>query len=191
MAGVFTELQKQKLIHMFELLDVDGNGVLEYEDFRMVVDTMAAERGWNSANRRYRSLVASNRRLWKMISRPIDIDDDGSITLIEWLAFHIRAFVSSPQHENFKPEFSSALSATAKFFCDMLDSDGDGKVSLEDYILFCGAYNVGPDEARQAFALFDRDGSGDITQEEVEAMVKEFYLSEDPESLGNRFFGSL
>lgn len=191
MAGVFTELQKQKLIHMFELLDVDGNGVLEYDDFRMVVDTMAEERGWNSANRRYRALVASNRRLWKMISRPIDIDDDGSITLMEWLAFHIRAFVSNPEHENFQPEFSGALSATARFFCDMLDSDGDGKVSLDDYILFCGAYNVEPDEARQAFALFDRDGSGDITQEEVEAMVKEFYLSEDPNALGNRFFGSL
>ena len=49
----FTELQKNKLIHMFELLDVDGNGLLEYDDFRMVVDVMADERGVDRSSRRY------------------------------------------------------------------------------------------------------------------------------------------
>ena len=56
----FTELQKNKLMHMFELLDVDGNGVLEYDDFRMVVDVMAEERGLDKSSRRYLGLVASN-----------------------------------------------------------------------------------------------------------------------------------
>jgi Ca2+-binding EF-hand superfamily protein len=73
----------------------------------------------------------------------------------------------------------------------MLDSDGDGKVSLEDYILFCGAYNVSEAQARMSFGLFDRDDSGDITQQEVEEMVKEFYLSDDPKAPGNLFFGNL
>ena len=59
----FTELQKNKLMHMFELLDVDGNGVLEYDDFRMVVDVMAEERGLDKSSRRYLGLVASNKRL--------------------------------------------------------------------------------------------------------------------------------
>lgn len=187
----FTELQKQKLMHMFELLDVDGNGVLEYADFRMVVDTMAEERGWESNNRRYIALVASNKRLWKMIARYIDFDESGSITLMEWLAFHIKAFIGDPLNQGFDPQFSSALNATAAFFCDMLDSDGDGKVTLEDYILFCGAYNVSEVKARMSFQLFDRDGSGDISQSEVEQMVKEFYLSDDPMAPGNLFFGNL
>jgi Ca2+-binding EF-hand superfamily protein len=191
MAVVFTELQKQKLMHMFELLDVDGNGVLEYEDFRMVVDTMAEERGWERSHRRYLALVAANRRLWKMISRDMDVDGDGAITLMEWLAFHIRAFLTDPANQGFDPRFSAALKATSGFFCDMLDSDGDGKVSLEDYILFCGAYNVSEAQARMSFGLFDRDDSGDITQQEVEEMVKEFYLSDDPKAPGNLFFGNL
>lgn len=191
MAAEFTELQKQKLIHMFELLDVDGNGVLEYDDFRMVVDTMAEERGWEQTNRRYLALVASNKRLWKMFSRDIDIDSSGSITLMEWLAFHIKAFLQDPLKEGFEPKFSAALRATATFFCDMLDSDGDGKVCIDDYIDFCAAYNVNEVKARYSFALFDRDGSGDITTQEVEEMVKEFYLSDDPAAPGNLFFGSL
>jgi Ca2+-binding EF-hand superfamily protein len=191
MAAVFTELQKQKLMHMFELLDVDGNGVLEYDDFRMVVDTMAEERGWERNNRRYISLVASNKRLWTMISRNIDIDSDGSITLMEWLAFHIKAFIEDPMTKGFDPKFSAALRGTATFFCDMLDSDGDGKVCIDDYIAFCAAYNVSEAKARLSFGLFDRDGSGDITVQEVEEMVKEFYLSDDPMAPGNLFFGNL
>ena len=96
MPAQFTQLQKDKLIHMFELLDVDGNGFLEYEDFRMVVDTMAEERGVDKSSRRYLSLVAANKRLWKMFSRHLDVDSNGSISLAEWLAFHIKAFLSDP-----------------------------------------------------------------------------------------------
>ena len=191
MTAQFTELQKEKLLHMFALLDVDGNGVLEYDDFRMVVDTMAEERGLEKSSRRYMGLVAANKRLWKMFSRHLDIDSDGSISLAEWLAFHIRAFLSAPEEEGLLPEFSSALNATAKFFLDLLDSDGDGVVTVEDYILFCSAYNVGENEARIGFDMFDRDGNGNLSRDEVIQMVKEFYLSDDPEALGNLFFGSL
>lgn len=191
MAAQFTELQKDKLMHMFELLDVDGNGVLEYDDFRMVVDTMAEERGLDKSSRRYLSLVASNKRLWKMFSRSLDANNDGSISLAEWLAFHIKAFISDPLENGVDPEFSAALDSTARFFLELLDSDGDGVVTVDDYIMFCGAYNVGENEARIGFEMFDRDGNGQLSQDEVVKMVKEFYLSDDPEALGNLFFGSL
>lgn len=191
MAAQFTELQKDKLMHMFELLDVDGNGVLEYDDFRMVVDTMAEERGLDKSSRRYLSLVASNKRLWKMFSRSLDANNDGSISLAEWLAFHIKAFITDPLENGMDPEFSSALDSTARFFLELLDSDGDGVVTVDDYIMFCAAYNVGENEARIGFEMFDRDGNGQLSQDEVVKMVKEFYLSDDPEALGNLFFGSL
>ena len=89
------------------------------------------------------------------------------------------------------PEFSSALSSTAKFFLDLLDSDGDGVVTVDDYVLFCGAYNVGENEARIGFKMFDRDGNGQLSHQEVVEMVQEFYLSDDPQALGNLFFGAL
>jgi Ca2+-binding EF-hand superfamily protein len=187
----FTELQKNKLMHMFELLDVDGNGVLEYDDFRMVVDVMAEERGLDKSSRRYLGLVASNKRLWKMFSRNLDADNDGGITLAEWLAFHIKCFLEDPKDKGMAPEFSSALSSTAKFFLDLLDSDGDGVVTVDDYVLFCGAYNVGENEARIGFKMFDRDGNGQLSHQEVVEMVQEFYLSDDPQALGNLFFGAL
>lgn len=178
-------------MHMFELLDVDGNGVLEYEDFRMVVDTMAEERGWGASHRRYIGLTVANRRLWKQMCRTLDADGSGEITLAEWLAFHIQALTEESTPGGFNPEFGSALRATAKFFCDMLDSDGDGIVTAQDYVLFCGAYNVPESEALESFELFDRDGNGELSEAEVVEMVKEFYLSDDPDAPGNLFFGCL
>ena len=39
MSSSVSNLQKDKFLHIFELLDVDGNGVLQYEDFRLLAST--------------------------------------------------------------------------------------------------------------------------------------------------------
>lgn len=184
-----SSLQKEKLIHMFELLDVDGNGVLQYDDFRMVVDVMCDERGWSRGHRRRLGLVRANKRLWQMMSNHFDADGDGEITLVEWLNFHFEAFCRDPDIQGVDRDLSSALNSTAKFFCDMLDSDGDSKVSEEDYVLFCEAYHVPESEARTSFRQFDSNTDGILQIAEVESLIKEFYLSDDENALGNIFFG--
>lgn len=190
MAAEFTQLQKNKLIHMFELLDVDGDGVLAYDDFRMTVEILAQERGLGKTDEGYLRLVESNKTLWRLFSRHLDINNDGSISSAEWLAFHIAAFVTDPLKNGVAPELSSALHSTADYFLELLDPDSDQSVTVENYITFCSAYNVGENEARIGFDMFDLDGNGRITQSEVVKLIQEFYLSDDPESAGNLFFGS-
>jgi Ca2+-binding EF-hand superfamily protein len=182
-------LQKEKLIYMFGLLDVDGNGVLEYDDFRMVVDVMCDERGWSSGHRRRLGLKRANKRLWDMMANHLDLDGDGEITMAEWLTFHFTAFCLDPDLKGTDRGLSQALNATARFFCEMLDSDGDGKVSEVDYVLFSEAYQIPKDEASQSFRRFDTNQDGILQLHEVETLVKEFYISEDEEALGNVFFG--
>lgn len=176
-------------MHMFELIDVDGNGVIEYDDFKLVVDTMCEERGWSSGNRRRLGLVRANRRLWNMMANKLDADGDGEITLTEWLGFHIQAFLADPELDGSNPELNDALCSTAKFFCDMLDSDGDKKVTEFDYVLFCEAYNVPEKEARDSFRTFDLNEDGILQVSEVEKLIREFYLSDDEDAPGNIFFG--
>lgn len=189
MSGTISAVQKDKFLHVFDLLDIDGNGVLEYEDFRLAVDTMCDERGWSNSHRRRTGLVRANRRLWDMMTRYLDADGDGNISLVEWLNFHFQAFTQDPQLLNTLPELNGALNSTAHFFCDMLDSDGDGKVTDEDYVLFCEAYGVSEEEAGAGFALFDKNGDGILQITEVDDLIREFYLSTDPKAAGNIFFG--
>jgi len=188
-SNTISSVQKEKLIYMFDLLDVDGNGVLEYVDFRMVVDVMCDERGWSSSHRRRLGLTRANRRLWDAMASQVDADGNGEISQAEWLNFHFTAFCLDPDLKGVERNLSQALNATARFFCEMLDSDGDGKVSETDYILFCDAYKVPENQARESFKLFDTNSNGILQLNEVEALVKEFYISEDENALGNIFFG--
>jgi Ca2+-binding EF-hand superfamily protein len=189
MSNSVSPLQKDKFLHTFDLLDIDGNGVLQYDDFRIVVDTMCDERGWSEGHRRRRGLVRANRRLWDMMTRYLDADGDGDISLIEWLSFHFQAFSQDPSLARNNPELNGALNSTAQFFCDMLDSDGDGRVIAQDYVLFCEAYNIEESEAKSSFQLFDKNHDGILQISEVDKLIREFYLSSDPDSPGNVFFG--
>lgn len=180
---------KDKFLHTFDLLDVDGNGVLQYDDFRMVVDNMCDERGWSPRHRRRMGLVRANRRLWDMMVRYLDVDGDGDISLVEWLNFHFEAFTQDPELKSPNPDLNGALNSTAQFFCEVLDSDGDGQVTQEDYILFCEAYGVPEFEAKDSFKLFDKNQDGILQIGEVDALIREFYLSSDPKAPGNIFFG--
>jgi len=184
-----TELQKDKFLHTFDLLDVDGNGVLQYEDFRMAVDIMCDERGWREGHRRRRGLVRANRRIWDMMVRYLDADGDGEISIVEWLNFHFEAFIKDPNLESVNPDLNGALATTSQFFCDMLDCDLDGKVTQQDYILFCDAYRISEEEAKRCFDLFDKNSDGILQVSEVERLIREFYLSNDPKAPGNVFFG--
>lgn len=186
----FTALHKSKLLHMFQLLDVDSNGVIEYQDFRMAMDTLVLEKKLDQMSPRYLDLVTANKSLWKMLVEPLDLNFDGEISQSEWLAFHIKAFLLEPSEGGLDPEFSLVMKATAKFFCELLDIDGDGVVTLENYVSFCGSYRVGENEAVIGFSMFDRDRNQQLSVEEVAQLVREFYLSPDPEAPGNLFFGA-
>ena len=189
MSSSVSNLQKDKFLHIFELLDVDGNGVLQYDDFRLVGDTMCDERGWSKGHRRRLGLTRANKRLWDLMIRYLDADGDGDVSLVEWLNFHFTAFSQDPELSSANADLNGALNSTAQFFCEMLDSDGDGKVSLVDYVLFCEAYGVGESDARRSFQLFDKNDDGILQIGEVDDLIREFYLSADPEAPGNIFFG--
>ena len=181
-----TDLQKQKLIHMFELIDTDGNGMLEFEDFQQVIEFLAEERNWERSNRKYMKLVGANRRLWKSLLKACNVDEDSSIILLEWLAYHVKIFTA----EDFpNPEFQMTLSNITDFFFQMMDVDGDGQASKEDYTIFCQAYGVDEEESGKIYHLLDRDGNGSLSKDEVAALVRDFYLSDDSDAPGNLFFG--
>ena len=181
-----TELQKAKLIHMFELIDTDGNGVLEFADFQEVIDFLAEERGWDRSNRHYMKLVGTNRRLWRSLLKSCNLDADKEVSLMEWLAYHVKIFTA----EDFpNPEFQMTLSSIADFFFQMMDVDGDGMATRDDYTIFCQAYGLPEQQALRIYHLLDRDGNGSLSRDEVLALVREFYLSDDPEAPGNLFFG--
>lgn len=184
-----TDLQRQKLTHHFRLLDADGNGVIEAVDFNRVVEALARLRRWSISHPRYRDLLLTNRVMWRALTRFCDINEDARVTLEEWLDFHCNAIYYEREMTLQMPDFAATLGALAKFFYELLDRDGDGTVTRDDYLEFCSAHGLPAERASSRFELFDRDADGVLSREEVFELVDEFYRSDDAEAPGNQFFG--
>ncbi|MEV6981252.1 hypothetical protein AB0M95_08325 [Sphaerisporangium sp. NPDC051017] len=61
---------------------------------------------------------------------------------------------------------------------DALDTDGDQKLSMREYLHLWSAYDVGTAEAREAFILLDTDGH--LGKDEFAQAMYGYYFSEDP-----------
>ncbi|MCA9791386.1 MAG: EF-hand domain-containing protein [Candidatus Eremiobacteraeota bacterium] len=186
--STLTELQKRKLIHMFELLDVDGNGFLEFADFQAVIETLAQERGLEPNSAGYRRLFGNNRRIWKGLFK-CDLNGDGQISLPEWLAYHIQAIVADEEAGISPAGLTTAIDSIARYFYELMDMDGDGQIQREDYRYFCEAHGIPDETVEESFQQLDRDGNGTLSLDEVVTLVREFYTSDDPMAPGNWFFG--
>lgn len=186
-----SEFQRRKIMHRFELLDIDKNGTIEFVDFQRVVVGLAQARDYQPGDASYNQLLETNRDLWTALQKYADADDDGSITPEEWLAYHTEALLQARDFRELIPGFETTIEAFTSFIHHLLDADGDGKVTEEDYLELSRAQGIDDVESLRIFDGIDKDRDGTLTLDEVSDLVREFYLSDDPEAVGNAFFGYL
>jgi Ca2+-binding EF-hand superfamily protein len=71
----------------------------------------------------------------------------------------------------------------------MVDIDGNGRISPQEYALFLKAYNVDERLFDDIFRHLDLNGDGYLSRDEIFKLVREFYLSDDPQAPGNWLVG--
>ncbi len=185
-----SDFQRRKLLHKFELLDIDQNGLIEYRDFQHVIEVLAEERGWTPQDPEFHRLMASNQGLWMAIQSFCDVNEDGSVTPDEWLEYHAQALHRAKEFNHLIPGFETTLGAFTAFIRELLDSDGDGLITQEDYLTLGRAHNIEDEQSLATFQMIDQNGDGTLTLDEVATLVRQFYLSDNPEEPGNEFFGA-
>eukprot|EP01082_Thalassiosira_pseudonana_P007851 g6917.t1 g6917 contig23:1482794-1483706(-) len=93
-----------------------------------------------------------------------DIDGDGTITLVE-LKEVMRSLGQNPTEKELKQMINS------------VDDNGDNEIDFEEFLILMsskkGGKNDDPDkELKDAFAVFDADGSGTISRSELKRLMK-------------------
>jgi Ca2+-binding EF-hand superfamily protein len=111
------------------------------------------------------------------------------VTPEQWLQFHAQAFQQSGNFGQRIQGFETIVDAFTAFVQDLLDSDGDGLVHLEDYLALARAHNIDEVQAKETFSAFDENGDGVLALDEVSTLVRQFYLSDDADAPGNELFG--
>ena len=178
-----TELQRVKQIHYFNVLDYDGDGFLEKQDFLDVADRLAKMRGYDDGSSRHSAVRQEILRMWTNARALSGAEGKTRITLEEWLAHEQEVLDSSVLIQSY-------VQGIARVIFDVLDADSDGVISEEEYRTFFRAFQDNAEGADRAFQKLDVDDTGHLTREDFLDLVTEFHLSDDPDARGNWLFGS-
>lgn len=75
-----------------------------------------------------------------------------------------------------------------RIMADAMDPEGTGRITSRVYKAVFGAYSLSGEQIDAAFALMV-PGRDFMTRTEFERYADEFFSSDDPQALGNNFFG--
>ncbi|MCD9143921.1 EF-hand domain-containing protein [Streptomyces albireticuli] len=129
---------------VFAVLDTDGDGVISRDDYFTRIDRLTAATKRTEDDPMVVLARAAGERAWA----EMDADGDGRMTRDQYLAW-----VGVDAFDNI---CSPALGA----LFDLADSDGDGAVDREEFILLRTALGNPSSNAVAAFAALDVDGDG-------------------------------
>ncbi|HSH04637.1 MAG TPA: EF-hand domain-containing protein [Anaerolineae bacterium] len=180
---MLTDLQKRKLTRFFNVFDADHNNVLTTEDPQQVAHNLGQLRGWQSGDEAYATFELGFMQYWRDFLTLSDKDENGEVTLDEWLAYHDELL----QNEN---RFKQIVLLSAGMMFDLIDADGDGSITLEEYGSWMRAFRIDEgDITPELFAKLDLNGDGTLSRAELIQLTTDFYFSNDPDNPGNWCMG--
>lgn len=177
-----SELQKRKLKVEFQSYDLDGDGTITQDDSEGLLTQIARVTGVKSGASEYEQLKSEYQKHWDELKKIADTDGNGEVSLDEWYSY-------SESIINDQNQFDQYVIASTNRLVELVDTDNDGRLTLEDYKRFFTAYGLGASEEEAIFTKLDANGDGFVTRDEVTELVREFYLSQDENAPGNWILG--
>ncbi|MBB5872808.1 Ca2+-binding EF-hand superfamily protein [Allocatelliglobosispora scoriae] len=178
---VISAVQRAKLDHRFSLLDVAGKGYLDRTDYAELARQIAGGAQLRFDDPRRQEIVDSLLGLWDILA--VHADADGRLSREAWQA--------SVQESVFEPDgFERVMEPVAASVIAGYDGDGDGELDRAEFEAVLMSIRVDAEGAAAAFARLDTRGSGKLSREQLMVALREFLVSDDPDSPGNMLLGS-
>jgi Ca2+-binding EF-hand superfamily protein len=177
---MLTDVQKQKLTHLFDVMDSDDDGFVEWEDYARIAHKISSTRDYKPGTQEYEALMGQYRFGWEQAA---PFADERGMNMDRWLAYN-DAVLSTPGI------YDALVRPTAGMIFDTFDTDGDQKVSVKEWREFFRCYSIDPLEADKCFGKYDLNGDGYVSRPELVDLVGQFYLSSDPTAPGTYLFGN-
>ncbi|MGE0487796.1 MAG: EF-hand domain-containing protein [Vulcanimicrobiota bacterium] len=179
-------LRRRKLLKLFAVTDVDGNGVIELEDYRRVLEFLSQRRGWGQDHPDYQRLQTMLAKNWESLQSTADINGDGMVTQTEWLTTWENFYQQLPTSDSVPAWFEQF----ARALFEALDIDSDGRICKADYQTFLEAHGLSED-VDTIFSRLDLNGDGHISWDEALQLAAEFHLGDDADAPGCWLYGEL
>jgi Ca2+-binding EF-hand superfamily protein len=181
---VTSEFQQRKIKRMFDLWDVDRDGVLGEEDARTIVANIARVFGVDVTSPAYIELYETQMATLAQLQQLADANGDGRITAAEHLAFWQGALAANAQAT------IEGMAASYRGFWRSVDPAGGEDTTLARWAKYLSAHGLPASAAQAAFDHCDTDHDGVLSPEEAVRAIAE-YFGDDPDAPGNWFMGEL
>ena len=174
-----TEIQETKVLHFFNVLDHDGNGILEQDDFELVSDSICDIRNLPQNSTERLNLGIKAHSIFVQVLKDLE-KDTAVIRREEWLKFFERQILSRSE---------DYISNVSRYLFSIFDQDDDGYIDEQEYLDMFKAYGLYTAQAKKAFDSLDLNGDGKISNEELTKALEEFFFAKDDKAPGIWIFG--
>jgi Ca2+-binding EF-hand superfamily protein len=168
----------------FAVIDTDGNGVWQRDDYQLLTRLLCETFGLAADSAAAHALASAQRTLFDMMLSHMDVNHDQEISRDEFVAGLSRAIKD-------RAGFEVAVGTAARTLIQVADQDGNGVLDAGEYARLAAVYGARVDEAEQAFGRLDQDHNGVLDAAELKLAISQFFASRDPGARGSVAFGRL
>jgi Ca2+-binding EF-hand superfamily protein len=177
--SMLSDVQKKKMTRLFQVIDGDKNGRVEWADYERIATNIAAERGYRAGSGEFKTILDRYQAGWDQAAA---FHKQKGMDLATWLDYH-NMLAGTPG------AYDAMVRPAAEVIFDTFDVDGDKKVTLPEWRRFFRCYGIDEKIADQVFPKLDLNGDGHVSRPELMDLVAQFYMSSDPTAPGNVMFG--
>ena len=179
---MLTNLQQRKFAIEFLLFDHNKDGVVERADLQLMADNLAAQYDHPDGSAARARLGEVFARIWEAFWSQGDTDGDDRVTLTERLT-------SMEQFIAISPEQARAFARPViEGLFEVVDADGDGSITEEEYRRFLRANGIAEDLVDDAVSRVLDDGP--LSGEEYVDLMLDYYLATDADHRANWAWGA-
>nr|WP_246404446.1 EF-hand domain-containing protein [Nocardiopsis algeriensis] len=164
---------------MFDVLDTDGDKSVTWADYQRLVDRYTSGYGLDPQERRARAVEEAYRSLWQELLR-----HSGAEERLERERFVAAMHAAAEDRSRSNPAEGVAEAAF-----DLLDADGDDRISGSEFLRYAEALGAGTVAAGEHFGAVDTDGDGFISRTEFVLSARRYLFGEDSGAGGGFVFG--
>jgi Ca2+-binding EF-hand superfamily protein len=179
-----TAAERTVLERRFAVIDTDGNGVWQRNDYEQLTQRLCDAFGHAASSAPGQAVASGQRALFDALLLHMDVNADQEITVDEFAAAVGRTIKD-------RPGFDTAVRTAAHTLVQMADRDGNGVLDAAEYAELAAVYGASADEAARAFCRLDLDHNGVLDSAEFTLAISQFFASPDADAHGNLAFGHL
>jgi len=178
-----TAFQKEKLTYFFDIMDLNGNGSIQMDDFSEMAEEVREMMNFEEGSKEHKRVTDKATRFFHALVKDIDPKDKQEITKEEWLAF----FDLEVMPEEMLVEYKEIV---FNFMFDFFDQNRDGYISRKEYEDFYKIFGIDTKFLDEAFPKLDSSNSYKLHRYDVMDAVEDFFISDNKDQAGNWIFGN-